>query len=295
MKLHPLEILPVLVYLIILLFIGFKKKVKEPTQEDFILGGRSLTLPAFIATLVTTWYGGILGVGEYTYLYGLSNWVVFGVPYYIFAILFAIFLAPKIQSTHLMSIPDQFYTHYGKSSGILGAIFTLFMTLPAPYILMVGLLIQLLTGWDLWLCIVLGTLFSMIYVFTGGFRAVVRTDKLQFVLMFGGFAILLAVLISQYGGFSFLSHQLPGTHLSWHGGNNLATILAWFFIASWTFVDPGFHQRCYAAKTPQLARKGILISVLFWFVFDFLTTSTGLYARALLTDINPVLSFPLLG
>ena len=31
---------------------------------DYLLAGRRLTLPAFVATLVTTWYGGILGVGE---------------------------------------------------------------------------------------------------------------------------------------------------------------------------------------------------------------------------------------
>jgi len=34
--------------------------------------------------------------------------------------------------------------------------------------------------------------------------------------------------------------------------------------------------------------------VLFWLIFDFLTTSTGLYARALLNDIDAPLSYPLL-
>ncbi len=294
-QLHYLEYLPILIYLIMLLVIGFRKQAVQPGKEDYILGGRQLTLPAFVATLVTTWYGGILGVGEFTYLYGISNWIVFGVPYYIFAILFALFLAPKIQPSRAMSIPDQFFAHYGKTAGYLGAIFTLFMTLPAPYVLMVGLLIQAITGWSLWLCIVLGTLFSMVYVISGGFRAVVRTDKLQFLLMFAGFAMLLIVLIIRFGGISFLTSHLPRQHFTWHGGNSPAVIVAWFFIASWTFIDPGFHQRCYAAKSPRVARKGILLSVVFWLVFDFLTTATGLYARALLNDITPALSFPLLG
>ncbi len=294
-QLHYLEYLPILIYLIMLLVIGFRKRAAQPGREDFILGGRQLTLPAFVATLVTTWYGGILGVGEFTYLYGISNWIVFGVPYYIFAFLFAIFLAPKIQPARAMSIPDQFFAHYGKSAGYLGAIFTLFMTLPAPYVLMVGLLIQVITGWSLWLCIVLGALFSMVYVISGGFRAVVRTDKLQFLLMFVGFAMLLIALVIRYGGISFLTGHLPRQHFTWHGGNSPAVILAWFFIASWTFIDPGFHQRCYAAKSPGVAQKGILLSVLFWLVFDFLTTATGLYARALLSNVTPALSFPLLG
>ena len=297
MKLHALEIVPVIAYLVAILLLGFWKKGRTDSDEDFILGGRQLTLLPFIATLVTTWYGGILGVGEFTYLYGVSNWLVFGAPYYIFAILFAFFFAPKIQAAPFVSIPDQFYAHFGKIGGILSSIFTFFMVLPAPYVLMVGFLIHWISGWSLWISIILGAFFSMIYVLTGGFRAVVRTDKLQFLLMFGGFIVLFAVMIGKFGGMTFLQANLPETHLTWNGGNSPEYILVWFFIAAWTFVDPGFHQRCYAAKSQKIARNGILISVVFWFVFDFLTTATGLYARALLAEqnISPMLSFPMLG
>ncbi|MFQ5584243.1 MAG: sodium:solute symporter, partial [Calditrichia bacterium] len=294
LQLHPLEILPIVLYLGFLLFLGLRSK-SHKNLDDFVLGSRLLTLPAFVATLVTTWYGGILGIGEFTYLYGLSNWLVFGVPYYIFAILFAFFLAPKIRSSGMLSIPDQFFKNYGRSSGFLGTVFTFFMTLPAAYVLMLGLLIQIFSGWPLWVCVILGALFSMVYVLTGGFRAVVRTDKFQFILMFGGFLILFFILFSRYGGLDFLQENLPAFHLSPLGGHSWQYILVWFFIASWTFIDPGFYQRCYAAKSPATAKTGILWSVFFWFVFDFLTTSTGLYARALFTDLNnPALSFPVL-
>ncbi len=61
-------------YFIILLILGYKayKSTEHKSEKDFILANRSLSLPAFVATLVTTWYGGILGVGEFTYLYGIS-------------------------------------------------------------------------------------------------------------------------------------------------------------------------------------------------------------------------------
>ncbi|NOX37465.1 MAG: sodium:solute symporter family protein [Calditrichaeota bacterium] len=292
-SLHPAEYLPILIYLIVLFYLGLRRRTTG-TEEDFVLAGRSLTLPAFVATLVTTWYGGILGVGEFTYLYGLSNWLVFGFPYYVFALAFAIFLAPRIRQTSMLSIPDQFYAHYSPKAGFLGAIYTFFMTLPAPYILMVGILLQWITGWPLAICIVLGAIFSMGYVWLGGFRSVIRTDKLQFVLMFGGFFVLFVYLYHQYGGFTFLKTHLPAEHLTLTGGHSGSYLLVWFFIASWTFIDPGFHQRCYAARDPATARKGILISVLFWFVFDFLTTSTGLYARALMEIPTPTLVYPAL-
>ncbi len=293
-KLHFLEYLPIGMYLVLLLFIGFRRRGNPEDEVDFLVGGRQLTLPAFVATLVTTWYGGILGVGEFTYRYGISNWVVFGLPYYLFAIVFAFFLAPRVRKSNLLSIPDQFYRHYGKTNGLLGTLFTFLLTLPAPYVLMVGLMVQMITGWSLWICVMLGTLFSLVYVVAGGFRSVVRTDKLQFLLMFGGFSVILVILVSRFGGLGFLKTHLPALHLTWHGGNSPQYLLVWFFIALLTIIDPGFHQRCYAAKTGRIARNGILWSVGFWFLFDFLTTTTGLYARALLNDINPVLSFPLL-
>lgn len=295
MTLHVLEILPVIIYLILLFALGFSGKKGDESEESFIIGGRTLTIPAFVATLVTTWYGGILGVGEFSYVYGLSNWVVFGLPYYLFALIFAVFLAPRIRRDGGLSIPDRLYRNYGPTAGKIGAVWTLFMVLPAPYVLMVGILMMAVTGWSLWFCIMLGTGFSMVYVLSGGFRSVIRTDKLQFALMFGGFIILLAVLVSRYGGLSFLTAQLPANHLTLTGGNPPSYLLVWYFIALWTFIDPGFHQRCDAAKTPETARRGILISIGFWFVFDFLTTMTGLYARALLTGLKtPALSYPLL-
>ena len=295
--LTPLEWLPILVYLLLLLGLTLVQGRQEGSAANFIAGGRRLTLPAFVMTLVSTWYGGILGVGEFTYLYGISNWLVFGVPYYLFAILYAFFLAPRIRRAAPLSIPEQLSEAYGRKAGLLGAIHTFFITLPAPYILMIGFLLQLVSGWPIELCIILGTLFSLIYVLFGGFRAVVRTDILQFSLMFGGFILLLVFLLVNVGGAAFLRAALPPLHLTWHGGNSGGYITVWFFIALWTFIDPGFHQRCVAARSPRVARNGILISVCFWLMFDLMTTVTGLYARALFADqsIQPALAFPLLG
>jgi SSS family solute:Na+ symporter len=135
---------------------------------------------------------------------------------------------------------------------------------------------------------------STVYVFFGGFRSVVQTDKFQFILMYSGFALILLFAISNYGGFKFLHDRLPPSHFTWHGGNSVQYIFVWFFLASWTFIDPGFHQRCAAAKSHKVARNGILLSVISWFVFDCLTVTSGLYAAAVLKDIDPILSYPLL-
>jgi len=283
-------------YFIIILILGYKayKSTLHKSDKDFILANRSLSLPAFVATLVTTWYGGILGVGEFTYLYGISSWIVFGLPYYVFALLFAFFIAKKVRQENQFTIADIFYDRYGKSVGLLSSVFLIFMTSPAPYILMLAFLLQLMFDLSLIVSLIIGTTLSIIYVFFGGFRSVIYTDKFQFVLIYGSFILLFIFLFNSIGDFEFLNSNVSPTHFTWFGGNSIQVIVVWFFLASWTFIDPGFHQRCAAAKSTSVAKKGILISVVFWFVFDFMTVSTGLYAVALLNNINPVLAYPLL-
>lgn len=255
--------------------------------------GRRLSLPSFVMTLVSTWYGGVLGVGEFSYRYGVSNWLVFGVPYYVGAALFALFIAKRARASRLYSVPDQLESAYGRVAALLGAVVIQFLSSPAPYVLMVGILAQLVFGGPLWVSVVGGTVLSTAYSFRGGLRSVVRADNVQFVLMYLGFLVALPLLVAQYGGLEFLRANLPATHFIWHGGNAPQYIFVWYLIALQTLVEPTFYQRAFAARDEKTAARGVWISIGFWILFDFLTTFTGLYARALLPNLeNPVASYP---
>ena len=253
---HTIDLVFILIYLFFLLFIAIRLwQNKRENVEDYLLAGRQLTLPSFIATMVSTWYGGILGVGEFTYLYGISNWLVFGVPYYLAAFIFAMFLAKRSRRSQIYTIPHQLDISYGKAPSILGAFFVFIMTVPAAYVLMLAVLLRFLFGMPLICGLIIGALISTCYVLVGGFKSVIRTDIVQFILMFAGFLILLPVAFVNYGGFSFLQNNLPATHLIWHGGQGAQYIIVWFFIALATLVEPSFYQRCFAAKT----EKAILV------------------------------------
>ena len=291
---HWLDLSILILYVGLLIFFGFfRTKQMGKNPEDFLLAGRKLSLPGFVITLVATWYGGILGIGENTYSYGIQTWFIFGLPYYIFAILFAFLIAGRINETKFISIPDQFHGRFGKTAGVVSALYILFLASPAPYILSIGILLQFTTGLSFGLSLLMSTGLSLSYIWIGGFKAVVRTDGLQFGFMFVGFILLLIFSMKSSGPLSEL--VLPVSHLNITGGASIQYIVVWFFIALWTFVDPGFYQRCAAAKSPQTAKKGILISIGFWFIFDMLTLSTGLYAKALLTAGDPLFAYPRLG
>jgi SSS family solute:Na+ symporter len=142
-------------------------------------------------------------------------------------------------------------------------------------------------------CVIGAALFSVFYIDRGGLRTVVFTDQVQFLLMYAGFIVMFGFLVAQHGGLPFLHRSLPATHFTWNGGNPPQAIIVWYFIALSTLVDPGFWQRAYAARDPKVAKRGVLWSIGFWILFDFLTTSTGMYARALLPHLkDPVFAFP---
>ncbi|MBU2471021.1 MAG: sodium:solute symporter family protein, partial [Bacteroidetes bacterium] len=291
---HPLDIVVIVAYFAIVVFIGFKSARKTTKNEvDFLLAGRSLTLPLFVMTLVSTWYGGILGVGEFSYRYGISNWFLQGLPYYLFAAIFAAVLAKKIRETNLISIPDKLHQAYDKKTAILGSFLTFILMTPAPYILMLSVIFQMMFGWGFFMSVVVTAVVALSYLYFGGFRSDVYTDVFEFILMFVGFAVILPFAFYNFGGIEFLKNNLPPLHFVWHGEHNPQYIIVWFFIALWTLVDPAFHQRCYAAKDAKTAQRGIFVSIIFWFLFDVMTSVTGLYARAALPNLSqPIMAYP---
>jgi len=292
----PSDIIIIILFFFLLLSIGFisSKKVKSDA-EDYLLSGRNMGLFLFVLVNVSTWYGGIIGIGEFTYRYGLVSWFTQGLPYYFFAFLFAMFFAKKIREASLFTIPEKLEQIYGRNTALLSAVVVFILVSPAPYLLMSANLISLVFDTGDLFSLIIGVILSASYLIKGGFRSNIFTDAFQFFIMFAGFIIFLSVAVLNYGGINFLETNLPHSHLSFTGDASITFLIVWFLIALWTFADPGFHQRSYSAKTGNVAKYGILISIIFWALFDFLTTSTGLYAKAILPDLdNPIMAYPLL-
>jgi len=298
MKLNSIDLFILVFYFIIIIAIGFffafYKKKSENTAVDYILAGRKVSLPLFVTTLVATWYGSILGVGEFTFNSGLSAWVCFGLPYYIAALIFAFFIAGKIRSSMSETIPSQIGKIYGKIVSKVASVITLVITIPAAYMLMLGTLLHLVSDIPLTESIIISTSIALFYVYFGGMKADILANSIQFVLMFLGFGSLLYFSMVTFGSPFEMVEKLPESFLTINGELSWQYIFAWYIIAFQTFIDPSFHQKCAAAKNPKTAKNGILISIIFWIVFDTLTLMTGLYAKAFVSVESAVNTYPIL-
>lgn len=259
-----------------ILLLGFSARLRENTTLQLIAAGRSLTLPLFIATLVTTWYGGILGVGEAFDWYGVATWVLIGMPYYVFGAAYALLLAPRVRAEAAISLPERFEQRFGKTTAVLGALILLVLGAPGAHILMLGTLLQMLTGMSFVVAVLLGALGGTLFLYRGGLLADARSNLLAFTMMYVSFGLILLLSVLQFGAPNL--DALPEAHRSWDAGKGALFVLGWVLVGSWTFVDPGFHQRVAAARAPETSRRGVLLSVGFWMLFDLLSVGTAWYA-----------------
>ncbi len=275
-----LEYVIIIAFFVAILIIGFSNK-KESSINEYIYSGRRVTTPALIATLVTSWYGAINEVGIEVINYGIVTWVYFGLVYYFSAFIYAYLIAPKIIKNNYQSIPITIYKEYGKFAGLISLSSILFYLIPASYLIILSQIINQIFNFNhIYLSTFVALIISSIYILKGGFNSILRTDKIQFILMFFGFLILISNLFysDQFG-----SHLLENLFnrkpemFTIPGERNWSFIGMFTLLSFATFIDPIFHQRTFSGKNIKTVQKSILFSILFWFLFDLMTITSALF------------------
>ena len=115
--------------------------------------------------------------------------------------------------------------------------------------------------------LIFGILFSMIYIYFGGFKAIIKTDIIQFSLMYLGFFSMLFYLIYNFGGIAYLIDNVSPKNLTLISDYPIGYILSWSLIAMVTFIDPNIFQRTYSSRDVNVIKKGFIFSIFLWFIF----------------------------
>lgn len=295
-RLGTLDAAVVVGFIACILALGFSARLRENSVLQYLAAGRSLTLPMFVATLVSTWYGGILGVSESVAYFGVGAWLLIGAPYYMFGLLYARFLAGRVREAGQISLPERLHARFGRAPALMGGVLLLLLAVPAAHALMLGVLVRSFTGWDLAPSVLAATAVGSLFLYRGGLLADVRVSMLAFAGMYVGFAAMLVWCLSHYPFPDTWIRNLEPSKLQWTGGQNAIQIVSFFVLGAWTLVDPGFHQRTASAASPAVATRGIGWCVAFWFLFDALSISCALFALSVAhasgVSLNGLEAFP---
>lgn len=156
-----------------------------------------------------------------------------------------------------------------------------------------GVVIRELTGLDMFASAIVLVLITGLYTIAGGLRAVVYTEVIQtFVLIFGA-VILVALGLSEVGGWQALRERTPGEFFSmwksvdhpdfpWTGIAFGAPILGiWYWCT-----DQYIVQRVLAARNLEEARGGAIFAGFLKILPVFIFVLPGIIAAAIFDDIS---------
>ncbi len=209
---HPADFAIIAAYLAAIVFMGFRLSQRVHDARDYFLAGRSLTWVVIGLSIIGTNVSanGYVGASGGAYNSGISQanfeWIG-AIPAMILASLVFI---PLYWRSGVYSIPEYLGRRYNPSVRVLAAliasifaIFSIGVSLWA-----IALTLQSYLDWPVWVgIVVMGTVVGL-YSISGGLAAVAFTDALQVVIMFLGGVAIVALGISDVGGFRSFAETL---------------------------------------------------------------------------------------
>ena len=158
----------------------------------------------------------------------------------------------------------------------------------------VSILLNFISGTDLWITALIVIVSSLLYTLYGGLRASIFTDSIQFII----FGLLLLIAFSYLTSFNenifsfeFIKSKKPILLSSDYLPNFTAGLTFFIAVASTNLFHQGNWQRVYAAKNIYVLKKSLIISFLIIIPIVFMMGYTGLIAVSSNSNVIPDLAF----
>lgn len=148
-----------------------------------------------------------------------------------------------------------------------------------------------ITGLDDVLCKLITVLAFAVYVFIGGYLAVVVTDAVQFCVIIAGFALIAIRAIPAAGGYAKIAETFDAAGKSgamgFYGIGSYGMMAAFALVLS-TYMGvigtPTHRTRIYTSADKGTAKKAFLSSGVMLFFWSFVTAVIGMSAFAIATE-----------
>jgi SSS family solute:Na+ symporter len=308
LKLAPVDYFILFLYFAFVLGIGWRLRKKISTSGDFLLSSHAvpvwITSLAFIAANLGAQE--LIGMSASGAKYGIMTahfyWIG-AIP----AILFmGLFMMPFYYGSKARSVPEYLKMRFDEKTRTFNACTFAVMTVFSSGISMyaLGLLLQLVLGWDFSTSVICSAAIVLAYTFLGGLTSAIYNEVLQFLLIVAGFAPLAIMALAKAGGWGGITERLramtlptgqPGdvmTH-AWKymgsAGENpmgvglFAMVAGLGFVLSFGYWCTNFLvvQRAMAASSMSAARRTPLIGALPKMFLPFVVILPGIAALAL--------------
>ncbi|WP_263379228.1 sodium:solute symporter family protein [Granulicella paludicola] len=308
--LAPVDILILVLYFAVVIFIGFYVKGSTNTSEEFFLAGREMS--AWIAGLsfVSANLGSLelMGWAGSAYQYGIlaMHWYWIGaIPAMLFL---GIVMMPFYYISKTHSVPGYLQLRFGEAARGLSAVSFGLMTILMSGVNMyaMAVVMQTVLGWNMTFSIWVGAATVAVYVMLGGLRSAIINEVLQFILIWAGAALIPILGLIEAGGWTNLKANIAinvgnssYTHL-WStlghfqdnpmGINWFGIIFGLGAIVSFGYWTTDFLvvQRVLSANNLRAAKMAPVIGAAFKMAVPLIVILPGLICLGLMQDGHPL-------
>jgi len=206
---NSLDYLVVFAYLLALLGFGYLLR-KQSSEQEYFLGGKSLGWIPLSLSVMATQLSAISFVG------GGLQWLAyeFSVPLAMILVMFVI--APALYRAGVVSIYDFLERRFARSTRLLISIaFQLTRSFATGIMVYaMAIILEAVLGVSFWQSVAVIGIVTLLYSTSGGMKAVVYSDAIQMVLIFGGLGLVAFYAVTELGGVAGFIDKVDVTRLT---------------------------------------------------------------------------------
>ncbi len=263
--------------------------VRNPA--DFFVAGRRLSWPLIAATVLAANIGAgtTVGAAGLAYRDGISAWWWNGAAG-LGALVLAFWLGPRIwalaSARGYLTAGDFLEDRYGPT--VRGVVAVLIwagtLAILAGQLIAGAQVLGVVADLPRWSGVLLGGIAMTVYFTAGGLLSSVWVNALQLVVLLGGFAVALPLVLSRVtdtGGFAAAA-ALPATF--WDPLYSSGAFSGWtllLLLGPGFIVSPGLLQKVYGARSARTVRVGIAVAGIAQLIFSFAPVLIGMSAAVL--------------
>ncbi|MDC0088014.1 hypothetical protein OAI07_00570 [Akkermansiaceae bacterium] len=194
----------VVIYMVLTTWLGHRLSGKQSSVKDFFLGGRTLPWWSVSGSMIATEISALTFIGVPGVVYGLSGdwtYLQWGLGSVIARFAVAYWLVPLFYEKEIYSPYDFMGDRLGEGARrLVTGLFSLGSVLgQSVRVLVTAIILQVVTGMDARLCIIIIGAIAVFWTFMGGMQTVIWTDVIQFCLFIFGGVLALSILVGDVG------------------------------------------------------------------------------------------------
>ena len=301
-----LIIMPILIYLVAMLFIAYRvtsiKNSSKSFTNEYYLGSRSMGGFVLAMTIVATYVGASSFIGGPGIAYNLGlGWVLLAciqVPTAFFTLgVLGKKLSIISRKLNAITIFDVLKARYNNSFlNVLSSIMLIVFFISAIVAQFIGgaRLFEAVTGLSYVTGLIIFSSVVIIYTTFGGFRAVTLTDAIQAVVMFAATIVLFVVILKNGNGMENIMMKIKDIDPNLLRPNSGGNIAKPFIMSFWILVGigvlglPATTIRCMAFKNTKAMHNAMIIGTSLVGILVLGMHLVGVMGRAVIPNLQEV-------